>query len=151
MHWGWINWINTVVISYFVLINIIAAGKNVSGSFRSKHPAVNLFEQLGRYGCIFLMVLPVFTRGWKFGFASVAELFIWLFITILLPVLYTLLWFKKRNHGAGVLYGLAIVPSVLFLLNGILLRHPALVTASVVFGVFHVWIIQENISHGSGN
>ena len=64
---------------------------------------------------------------------------------VLLLVIYSLFWVKKANGGVFVLYGLAFVPAVLFLLNGILLRHPALVATSLVFGVFHFLIVKENI------
>ena len=92
-----------------------------------------------------LMILPIFTKGWKFGFNSATEMIIWICLTILLLLIYTLLWIRKVNGGAGICYGLAIVPVVLFLLNGILLRHPALVVVSLVFGVFHVIIVKENL------
>ncbi len=130
---------------WLILINVIVARKGLSDSFDSKHLIVNIFEQIGRYGCMALMILPVFTRGWKFGFRSVTEMLAWICLTILLLVIYSLLWVKKANGGVFVLYGLAFVPAALFLLNGILLCHPALVAAALVFGVFHFLIVKENI------
>lgn len=91
------------------------------------------------------MIFPIFTSGWEFGFNSVTEMLIWICLTILLLAIYSLLWLKKTNGGASVLYGLAIVPVVLFLLNGILLRHPALVVAVLVFGIFHIIVVKDNI------
>ena len=130
---------------WLIVMNVIVARKGLSDSFNSKHLIVNIFEQIGRYGCMALMILPVFTRGWKFGFRSVTEMFVWICLTILLLAIYSFLWVKKANGGVFVLYGLAFVPAVLFLLNGILLRHPALVAASLVFWVFHFLIVKENI------
>lgn len=144
MDFGWISLINMAAVAYLILINVLAAVKGLSDSFKSKHSAVNIFEQIGRYGCIVLMIFPIFCRGLKFGFASVAEMLTWACITVLFPVIYTILWLKKARGGAGVLYALAIVPAVLFLLNGILLRHPVLIAASLVFGVFHFCIVREN-------
>ena len=132
-------------VVWLILINVIAARKGLSDSFNSKHLIVNIFEQIGRYGCMALMILPVFTSGWKFGFGSVAEMLVWISLTILLLVIYSFLWVKKANGGVFVLYGLAFVPAVLFLLNGVLLRHPALVAAALVFGVFHFLIVKENV------
>lgn len=63
---------------------------------------------------------------------------------LLLP-LYGWLWWKKAAHGAKVLYGLAAVPPVLFLMNGVLLGHALLVIASLIFGVSHVAIVNENV------
>ena len=145
MSFNWINWINMAAVVWLILINVIVARKGLSDSFNSKHLIVNIFEQIGRYGCMALMILPMFTKGWKFGFRSVTEMLIWICLTILLLVIYSLLWAKKANGGVFVLYGLAFVPAVLFLLNGILLRHPALVAASLVFGGFHFLVVKENI------
>lgn len=144
MEFGWINWINTAVIACLILINVVAVKKSLSGNFSSKYWIVNIFEQIGRYGSMAFMILPVFAEGWKFGFRSVAEMFIWLFLTILFLLIYLVLWFQKANGGVGVLYGLAIVPAALFLANGILLRHPALMAVSLVFGIFHLEIVMEN-------
>ena len=132
-------------VVWLLLINVIAARKGLSDSFNSKHLIVNILEQIGRYGCMALMILPMFTRGWKFGFRSVTEMLVWICLNVLLLVIYSLLWVKKANGGAVVLYGLAFVPAVLFLLNGIILRHPALAVAALVFGVFHFLIVKENI------
>ena len=142
---GWINWINIAVVACLILINIIAARKGQSDSFNSKYLTVNILEQIGRYGCMALMILPIFVKDWKFGFGSVMEMLLWACLTILLLGIYFFLWIKKANGGAGILYGLAIVPVVLFLLNGVLLRHPALVVAALVFGIFHFIIVKENV------
>lgn len=144
MSFSWINWINMAVVVYLILINIIVARKGLSDSFNSKHLAINILEQIGRYGCMILMIFPIFTRGWEFGFKSVTEMLIWICLTVLLLVIYSLLWVKKANGGVGVLYGLAIIPIVLFLMNGFLLWHPALVVVSLVFGVSHFIIVKEN-------
>lgn len=145
MKFGWINWINIVVVECLILINIIVARKGLSDSFSSKHMTVNILEQIGRYGCMALMILPIGVRNWKFGFGSVTEMLLWVCLTILLLGIYTFLWLKKSKGGAGIFYGLAIVPVVLFLLNGILLRHPALVVVTLVFGFFHIIIVKENV------
>ncbi len=145
MSFNWINWINMTAVVWLILINVIVARKGLSDSFNSKYLVVNIFEQIGRYGCMALMILPIFTRKWKFGFGSVAEMFIWICLTTLLLVIYSFLWLKKANGGVFVLYGLALVPVVLFLLNGILLCHPALIAASLVFGISHFLIVKENM------
>ncbi|MCH5250519.1 MAG: hypothetical protein J1E98_11320 [Lachnospiraceae bacterium] len=145
MSFGWINWINLVAIVCLILINIIVARKELADRFDSKYLTINILEQIGRYACMALMILPIFTKEWKFGFNSVTEMLIWICLTILLLLIYSLLWIKKANGGIGILYGLAIVPVVLFLLNGILLRHHALVIAALVFGISHFIIVKENI------
>lgn len=144
MNFGWINWINIAVIACLILVNVIAVKKGLSENFRSRYMLVNILEQIGRYGSMAFMVFPIFARNQKFGFSSLAEMFIWLFTTVLLLLIYVVLWLRKSNGGVGVFYGLAVVPVVLFLLNGILLRNPALIAASLIFGIFHLKIVKEN-------
>ncbi len=121
MSFSWINWVNMIGVIWLVLVNMIVARKGMSERFSSKHLIVNILEQIGRYGCMILMILPVFTNGWKFGFGSVVEMLIWIGLTILLLIIYSFLWAKKAVGSIGVLYGLATIPVILFLVNGILL------------------------------
>ncbi len=145
MDFNWINWGNMAAVACLIIINMIAVRKGVSENFCSKYPAINIFEQIGRYGSMALMIFPVFTKGWEFGFISVMEMLIWACVTVLFLAVYGLLWMKKSAGGVGILYGLAIVPVILFLLNGILLRHSTLVVASLIFGAFHFAIVKENV------
>ncbi len=145
MEFNWINWGNIAAVDCLIIINMIAVKRGVFESFCSKYPVVNIFEQIGRYASMTFMILPVFTKGGEFGFGSVMEMLAWVCATVLLLVIYGVLWMKKSAGGAGILYGLAIVPVILFLLNGILLRHPALVAASLIFGAFHLAIVKENV------
>lgn len=78
MQFGWINWINLAAVVCLVFINMIAWRKGVAENFSSKYLVVNILEQIGRYGCMLFMFLPIFVKGWKFGFSSVAEMFIWI-------------------------------------------------------------------------
>lgn len=145
MQFNWINWINLAAVICLIFINIFAVRKDVAGSFHSRYRIVNIFEQVGRYGCMLFMFLPIWVRGWEFGFASVAEMLIWICLTVLLLVVYTILWISKsRNDNKKILYGLAIVPAILFLVNGILLRHIALIVCALIFCVFHLFITKEN-------
>lgn len=144
MDFGWINWVNTAAVVCLIAINIIAVRKGVSDDFCSKYQAINILEQAGRYGSMALMIFPVSTKGWKYGFQSVTGMLVWVCGTVLLLAVYGLLWMKKPAGGVGILYGLAIIPVILFLLNGILLQNPALVVTSLLFGVFHIAIVKEN-------
>lgn len=145
MGFSWINWINLAAVGWLVLVWAVAAGKGRADRFHSRYLIVNILEQIGRYGSMALMIFPVFTRGWKFGFRSVAEIAHLAMLNGLAAGGLQLPLGQKSEGGGGVLYGLAIVPAVLFLLNGILLRHPALVAAALVFGISHFLIVKENL------
>lgn len=144
MRFNWINGINFAFVAYLILVNVIAARKGLCGDFSSRRAWINALEQLGRYGCMALMILPIFTPGWKFGFSSVTAMLVWFFANMLILAAYTLLWFIKSRAGRPALYGLAILPAALFLLSGVLLRHPLLIVFSLIFGAAHFAVTREN-------
>ena len=101
-------------VVWLVLINIIVARKGLSDSFNSKHLFVNILEQIGRYSCMVLMIFPIFTSGWKFGFGSVAEMLIWICLTILLLAIYSFLWTKKQMAECLFSMGWHLFPLLCF-------------------------------------
>lgn len=121
MQFGWISGINAAVILILAIINIIAAKKGLCVDLKSARFTVNLLEQAGRCGCMFFMILPLFTTGGEFAFGSKTSMFACFGLTGLLLSVYIVLWTKKRGGGTRALYGLAAVPAVLFLANSILL------------------------------
>ena len=137
MEFGWINIFGAAIVVLIMIPNIIYAGKQNqprTGKPIPKHWSV--CEQLGRYGCIFLMWLPLFV--WKFGFGSVKAFLIYLIANGVLLLSYYLFWAayaKKKTLTRAM--ALASIPSVLFLLSGILLRHWALAAFAVLFGISH--------------
>lgn len=145
MTFGWINAVNSVAVIWLILINMVAVKRGIAGNMKSVHPTMNLLEQVGRYACIIFMIFPIVINKWEFGFPSVAEMFLWLGATVILLIVYSVLWIKKKSGGKAVLYGLAIVPAILFLINGILLRHWLLLAFSLLFGICHIQIVRENI------
>ena len=143
MQFGWINAVNAFAVVFLIAANLIAVRRGVAGDFKSRYALVNVLEQIGRYGCMALMILPL-TAGWEFGFAAEWRMIAWLLLTVLLLAVYAVLWCRKRRGGTAVLYGLAVVPVCLFLMNGVLLRHWALAAAALLFGVCHIFIVHEN-------
>lgn len=143
MHFGWINAVNAFAVVFLIVVNLIAFRRGIAGNFKSRHAVVNVLEQIGRYGCMALMVLPL-TAGWEFGFSSERRMVAHLLSTALLLAVYALLWLFKRSGKTAVLYGLAAIPPMLFLLNGLLLRHHALTAFALLFGAAHLWIVTEN-------
>lgn len=145
MNFGWINWINTIAVVCLIVINMAAAKCGIAGSMKSRHFLINAFEQVGRYGCMLFMILPIAVGGWEFGFRTVAGMVVWLCMTVILLAVYLVLWVRKKHGNRGVLYGLAIVPVCLFLINGCLLHHVLLIVFALIFGICHLWIVRENV------
>ncbi len=147
MEFGWINLINGIAVVYLIIVNVIAFKFGVAHDMKSKSKAVNILEQMGRYGCMALMVLPV-VKGFSFGFKSSEEFVVWMFVTPILLLIYGNIWLAmgilKKKDSKILLYLLAVLPVCLFVINGILLRHMLLLVVAVLFGIFHLWIVCEN-------
>lgn len=146
MRFGWINAVNAVLVLLLIAISVIGQKKSGLAPMQSKHTWLNVGEQIGRYACMALLVLPLLP-GLEFGFSSETAMLVWLILPALLLVCYTILW-TQMKRGSWVLYGLAIVPAVLFLACGMLLRHWALVAAAAIFGVSHALIVRETTERG---
>lgn len=141
MTFGWINLVNAAFVVALVTMSVRGQKKSGLPPMQSRRKLLNLFEQIGRYACMALMILPLLP-GFKFGFASVGAMVGWLIGSLVLLSVYTVLWTQVKR-GEGVLYGLAFVPALLFLCCGVLLRHWVLVAAAVMFGVSHTLIVRE--------
>ena len=140
MEFGWINLFGAGIIVLIMIPNIIYAAKQKQDETQIKVPRyLSACEQLGRYGCIILMWLPLLV--WKFGFGSVEEYLIYLIGNGVLLLCYYLFWmFYSRKKTLSVAMALAIIPTAIFLLSGILLRHWLLVVAAILFGSAHCMI-----------
>jgi len=143
MEFGWINLFGAVMVIIMLIPNTVYAIKNRNAVNQCTNKVMNLIEQFGRYGCILLMWLPLFVR--KFGFLSVNMLLIYLLGNGLLLLSYILLWilyFKKESTSGAM--ALAIIPSCIFILNGLLLHHWALLAFAVLFGLGHIYVTVLN-------
>lgn len=139
MEFGWINVFGAVIIIIMMIPNIIFAVKNKDMTNRCDSRLMNVIEQIGRYACIVLMWLPLLV--WKFGFQSVFEMLVYIGGSGVLLAAYLVIWvfyFKKPSMNTAV--ALAVIPTIIFLLCGILLRHWLLVAAALLFGVGHIYV-----------
>lgn len=145
MEFGWINGFGAAIIIIMMLPNILYAIRRKDVVSRCDNRLMNMMEQIGRYACLILMWLPL--SVWKFGFQSVPEMFIYIIGSGVLLIAYLVIWvfyFRKPTMKAAV--ALAVIPTVIFLLCGILLRHWLLVAAALLFGVGHIYVTVKNHS-----
>ncbi|MBQ5757252.1 MAG: hypothetical protein IIV93_01950, partial [Clostridia bacterium] len=99
-----------------------------------------------RYSCMMLMWLPLVV--WKFGFASVFEMVLYMACNGMLLTAYWIsfaVYMKRRSVPLALV--LAILPACIFLLSGILLRHWLLVGFAVLFAVGHIYVTYHNAAH----
>ena len=140
MEFGWINLFGAGIIVLIMIPNIIyAAGQKQDATQIEVPRGLSACEQVGRYGCIILMWLPLLV--WKFGFGSVEEFLIYLIGNGALLLCYYLSWMLySRKKTLSVAMALAIIPTAIFLLSGILLRHWLLAAFAILFGFAHCTI-----------
>lgn len=141
MEFGWINLYGGIIVGLILIPNIIYLLKIRSheDTEESIPKPLSVCEQIGRYACMILMWLPLL--AWKFGFGSPEGLLAYFLMNGILVLAYYLVWIryaKKPLLKSGML--LAIIPALVFLLSGLLLRHWLLVIAAVLFGISHSWI-----------
>lgn len=143
MKFGWINAFGAAAVILMLLPNIIYAIKNKDEKNLCTNKEMNIIEQAGRYGCIIFMWLPLFV--WEFGFKSVLEMILYVALNSALILAYWIafaFYFKKKT--APLALSLAIIPSCIFLLSGILLRHWLLVCFAALFAVGHIYVTKKN-------
>ena len=144
MEFGWINLFGGIIVILLLIPNIVYALKNRGEKNLCTDRTMNLLEQIGRYGCIVLMWLPLLV--WKFGFKSVPEMLLYLGGNGALLLAYWLVYARYlKQRTAGRALALAILPACIFLLSGLLLRHWLLAGFAVLFAVGHIYVTAVNV------
>ena len=143
MEFGWINVFGAIIVILMLIPNIVYAIKNKDETNLCTNRFMNIIEQVGRYACIVFMWLPLIV--WKFGFASVFEMVLYLACNGTLLAAYWISFAVYMKHKTAQLaLILAILPSCIFLFSGILLRHWLLVSFAVLFAVGHIYVTYKN-------
>ena len=146
MEFGWINIFGAVIVILMLIPNIGYAIKNKGEKNYCTNLFMNIIEQIGRYACIVLMWLPLLV--WKFGFASVFEMILYLACNGLFLAVYWIAFAVYMNRKSLKLaLVLAIVPSCIFIFSGILLRHWLLAGFAILFAVGHIYVTYKNAVH----
>ena len=140
------------MFNYFGIIFIIVLLlPNIYASIFKKELFVNKFddrlliklENIGRYLCMILMVINI--QDLYGGFKSVEAFVAYLGINIILLGLYYIVWFifyKFNNIYKNMILG--IIPSLMFIISGILQNHLLLIISGIVFAYAHLRIIWKN-------
>ena len=139
----WLNIFGLIIIILILIPNVIYAIKFKGQENKCKNVFMNVLEQIGRYGCMFLMVFNIGIA--ELGFGSVGMFLTYLFGNVILIVAYWVVWtlyFKNQTFGKQL--ALAIIPTAIFLLCGITMRHWLLIVFGVIFGVTHISVTSKN-------
>lgn len=137
---GWFNPYGLIFMAVLMIPNIIFAIRR-QDEFENawKNKAVDLLEQIGRFGCFALMIFNI--PGTWFGFYSDTFFAIYLIADSVLVLLYCLIWivcFKRSTVFRAL--ALSILPSMLFLFSALMSRSLLLLAAALVFAPSHITI-----------
>ena len=140
----WFNPFGLVFITIIMIPNIVFAIRCKDGftnNYRNK--TVELLEQIGRYGCFGFMIFN-FSGTW-FGWASNEAFALYLILVALLVTLYGILWIVCwKKNGMFKALALSVIPSVVFLISGIMSRSILLTVAALLFAPAHIFISYQN-------
>ena len=143
----WFNVFGLIIIAVIMIPNIVFAMKCKDGfENKYKNKAVEILEQIGRFGCFGFMIINI--PGTCFGFLSDSAFKFYIITDIILTALYCLIWivcFKKNSVFRAL--ALSIIPSVMFLFSGIMSRSVLLIIMSVIFAPCHILISYKNASY----
>ena len=110
---GWINLFGIIIIGILLIPNIVYAFRFHEENLCTSR-AANILEQIGRYGCMLLMIVRI---GGGFAFASIGDFLLYLIGSAVLLLLYWVIWllfFIRQDDWKRL--ALAIIPTLLFLL-----------------------------------
>lgn len=143
MEFGPINLAGGILVVLMLVPNILYALKHPGAGNQCTSKVMGLLEQVGRYGSMVLMILPLGVG--KFGFPSLADLLLWLFGNGTLLLLYWGCWIRYLcRPGRKLAIALAVIPACIFVLSGLTLQHWLLVGAGAVFAIGHIYVTLQN-------
>ena len=143
---GWFNVWGLMFVTVIMIPNIVFAVKCKDGFENLWHnKTVETVEQIGRFGCFGFMIFNI--PKTYFGFWFNGALAVYLTVGSILVAAYCLIWavcFRKNSVFRSL--ALSILPSLLFLFSGIMLRSVLLLVCAVAFAPSHIAISYKNAS-----
>ena len=139
----WFNYIGLIFVALLLIPNIIFAFKNKGEQNKQNNKVLGIFEQIGRYGSMIFMIfnIPYIVFGYYFACGQI----LYIAINSALMLVYYILWiiFWKKDCLAKSLL-LSILPSILFIISGVLIVNIPLIAFAIIFAVFHILISVKN-------
>lgn len=144
----WFNYIGLIFVVLLLIPNIVFVLKNRAVQNKNYNKTLEIFEQVGRYGSMFFMILniPYLAFGYYFAYGQI----VYIAINSFLIFAYYLSWivFWKKDCLAKSLL-LSVVPSCLFIVSGVLIANLPLIVFAILFTVFHVLISIKDLKQNN--
>lgn len=141
------DWINIYGLGFMAVImipNILFVVRHPEGfDNRWNNKTVERLEQIGRFGCFGFMAVNI--PGTWLGFPSDEAFAVYLIADAVLTGLYCLVWaicFRKNSVFRAL--ALSILPSVIFLVSGLLSRSVLLTVSALLFAPCHILLSYRN-------
>lgn len=142
---GWFNYYGLAVMAVIMIPNIVYAVKNKNPVNTYHNKAVEVFEQIGRYGCMIFMIFNIPYTYFNFWFDY--ALIFYLSVNGALCIAYLIFWAVCwNNNGKLKALSLSILPSLIFLFSGVVLANIPLMAFAVLFAINHIIISYKNVS-----
>ena len=143
---GVFNYYGLAIIIIIMIPNIVWAAKQ-KGRYTEYYTnkTVGTLEQVGRFGCFITMIVNIpFTY---LGFWTSDFLTVYIAANAVLVTIYIVTWIVKGNRESiPCALILAIVPSIIFIFDGIAVRSLLLFALSLIFAPTHILISYKNSS-----
>lgn len=140
---GWFNYYGLAVMAVIMIPNIIYAVKHKNSENAYRNKAVEISEQIGRYGCMVVMIFNIPYTYFNFWFDY--ALIVYLSVNGALCFVYLTFWVIcwNRNDKLKAL-SLSIIPSIIFIFSGVVLANIPLIAFSILFAINHILISCKN-------
>ena len=131
-------------MAIIMIPNIISAlTSKTAYENRVRAKQFEITEQIGRYGCFAFMIFNIPYTYFNFWFAN--SLAVYLSVNGALCLTYLIFWIVCWNrNGKLKALTLSIIPSIIFLFDGIVLANIPLIVCAVIFAVSHIYISCKN-------
>ncbi len=140
---SWFNYYGLAIMAIVMIPNIIYAVTHRDYQNNYKNKAVEILEQIGRYGCFVLMIFNIPYTYFNFWFDH--ALTAYLSVNGGLCLAYLVFWIVCwKQSGLLKALSLSIIPTAIFLFSGIVMAYIPLIVFAVLFGVNHILISCKN-------
>ena len=140
-----VNWWGLGVVAVVMAPNIVWALAHRGEAAPHTGRALELAEQIGRFGVMALLCVNV--GPLEFGFGSDEAFAVWLAASAALLLAYWIAWavfFKRGTRNLAL--ALAVLPSALFVLTGARARHWVLLGFAALFAAAHIAVTHRTYS-----
>lgn len=140
---SWLNTYGLIIMIVIMIPNIIFAINERNFESKYNNKIVEITEQVGRFGSMGLMIFNI--PFLDYGYWLINGNVIYILSITILSISYCFVWFlyfKKKSTAKAML--LAIIPTIIFLLSGIIQGKVLLIITAILFGIGHIIITYNN-------